>query len=336
MLYSWNIIPMAVFYTLPVIQLVYTYQVILNNTGNEEICYYNFMCANPLGQLTVFNNVFSNTGYILLGILYLIIVWWKATHGNRSQGYGIKKYFGLHYALGIALIMEGILSGSYHVCPNGSNYQFDTSYMYIMVCLMTLKLFQNRHPDQLASAHVTYICLAVFATIVVFVLVFGTQVLDWIILLFVHIGISFILTLLYYNEGHWPCSNGHIQNGHEKLMRGKKFLIAVVNLLNLSVAIAATVVQPKDFATYLLSVLIINAGLYVGFYIVMKVVLRERWTVYPIVYAIVAVCLWVPALFFFTRRLTEWKHDELSGIQLANTACVCVPCICINEKQLSV
>lgn len=41
-----------------------------------------------------------------------------------SQEYGIPKHFGLFYAMGIALMMEGILSACYHVCPNYSNFQF--------------------------------------------------------------------------------------------------------------------------------------------------------------------------------------------------------------------
>ena len=38
--------------------------------------------------------------------------------------YGIPQHFGLFYAMGIALIMEGFLSGCYHVCSSYLNYQF--------------------------------------------------------------------------------------------------------------------------------------------------------------------------------------------------------------------
>ena len=37
---------------------------------------------------------------------------------------GIPQHFGLFYAMGLALIMEGIMSACYHVCPNYSNFQF--------------------------------------------------------------------------------------------------------------------------------------------------------------------------------------------------------------------
>ena len=39
-LYQWNLLTIAIFYALPVIQLVVTYQQVLNQTGNEDLCYY--------------------------------------------------------------------------------------------------------------------------------------------------------------------------------------------------------------------------------------------------------------------------------------------------------
>jgi hypothetical protein len=44
---------------------------VLNQTGNQDLCYYNFLCAHPLGFLSDFNHVFSNIGYILLGLLFI-------------------------------------------------------------------------------------------------------------------------------------------------------------------------------------------------------------------------------------------------------------------------
>uniref|UniRef100_A0A3B3H9U7 SID1 transmembrane family member 2 n=1 Tax=Oryzias latipes TaxID=8090 RepID=A0A3B3H9U7_ORYLA len=69
-----NIATIAVFYALPVIQLVITYQTAVNITGNQDLCYYNFLCAHPLGALSAFNNIFSNLGYVMLGLLFLLIV----------------------------------------------------------------------------------------------------------------------------------------------------------------------------------------------------------------------------------------------------------------------
>nr|CAI5856010.1 unnamed protein product [Callosobruchus analis] len=63
--------------------------------------------------------------------------------------------------MGVALIIEGLLSACYHICPSQSNYQFDTSFMYIITVLIMIKLYQNRHPDVNASAYTTFTILGI-------------------------------------------------------------------------------------------------------------------------------------------------------------------------------
>lgn len=46
----------------------------VNQTGNQDMCYYNFLCAHPAWGLSDFNHVYSNIGYVLIGILLLIVV----------------------------------------------------------------------------------------------------------------------------------------------------------------------------------------------------------------------------------------------------------------------
>ena len=68
------IIAIATFYVLPVIQLILLYQTQLNKSGNEDSCYFNFLCMIKNGPFAAFNNVFSNVGYVLLGIMFIIVV----------------------------------------------------------------------------------------------------------------------------------------------------------------------------------------------------------------------------------------------------------------------
>ena len=42
-----NILTVAVFYALPVAQLVLTYQRVVNTSGDQDICYYNNFCQRP-------------------------------------------------------------------------------------------------------------------------------------------------------------------------------------------------------------------------------------------------------------------------------------------------
>lgn len=48
---------------------------VLNQTGNQDLCYYNFLCAHPLGLLSDFNHVYSNISYILLGLLFIFLTY---------------------------------------------------------------------------------------------------------------------------------------------------------------------------------------------------------------------------------------------------------------------
>lgn len=73
-LYLYNVLTVAVFYGLPVVQLVFTYQNVLNETGQQDLCYYNFLCAHPLGFFSDANHLFSNVGYMVFGLLFLWIV----------------------------------------------------------------------------------------------------------------------------------------------------------------------------------------------------------------------------------------------------------------------
>ncbi|KAM9696861.1 SID1 transmembrane family member 1 isoform 5-T5 [Dama dama] len=255
-IYFWNIITIAVFYALPVIQLVITYQTVVNVTGNQDICYYNFLCAHPLGFLSAFNNILSNLGHVLLGCLFLLIVLHRdILHRKALKAkdifaveYGIPKHFGLFYAMGIALMMEGVLSACYHVCPNYSNFQFDTSFMYMIAGLCMLKLYQTRHPDINASAYAAYASFALVITLTVLGVVFGkNDVWFWVIFSAIHILASLALSTQIYYMGRFKIADWGIfrraamvlytdciQQCSRPLYMDRMVLLIVGNLVNWS------------------------------------------------------------------------------------------------------
>ena len=63
------------------------------------------------------------------------------------QTCGIPQHFGVFYAMGIALVMEGILSGCYHVCPSYNNFQFGKG------CRIVHKISSLPFPDLLVHLH---------------------------------------------------------------------------------------------------------------------------------------------------------------------------------------
>ncbi|ENN83231.1 hypothetical protein YQE_00410, partial [Dendroctonus ponderosae] len=114
----------ALFYSIPVIQLVVTYQRVVNLTGNQDVCYYNFLCAHPAFGFSDFNHIFSNVGYIFIGIFLILAVLDRQYRIRITKDNGIPVHYGLFHAMGLALTIEGILSACYHICPSQSNYQF--------------------------------------------------------------------------------------------------------------------------------------------------------------------------------------------------------------------
>ncbi|KAK6174037.1 hypothetical protein SNE40_017386 [Patella caerulea] len=324
-IYHWNLLTIGIFYGLPVIQLVVSYQKVLHRTGDQDICYYNFYCAHPLGVLSSFNNVFSNIGYVLLGALFIIIVRKRASvhrafaakNKEISQRYGIPQHYGLYYAMGLALMMEGLMSACYHVCPNNSNFQFDTSFMYIIACLNMLKIYQTRHPDINAKAHTTYLSMA----FVIFIAVIGVAYANsifWILYALVHMLVSLILSAQIYFMGMWKVDCGVFKRlwwlfRNDCLKCGRPIypnrfvLLLIGNIINWSFAIYGFVNPPTDFATYLLAIFIGNLMLYVLFYIIMKLLSGEKIHLLATACIIIATLTWAGALYFFFAHLTSWS-----------------------------
>lgn len=319
-----NLAAISIFYGLAVLQLVLTYQRVLNVTGNQDICYYNFDCAHPLGLITSFNNVFSNIGYILLGILFLILVarrdviYNKALENDKKfdKEMGIPQHFGLFYAMGLALIMEGIMSACYHVCPNYSNFQFDTSFMYIIACLCMLKIYQSRHPDVSAKAHTSYIFIAFVILIAVIGVLYGTEIF-WIVFAVCYMLAILVISVYIYYMGRWKLNKEILLHTWIQIrqnictcprpMYKDRFLFLVLgNSINWSIAIFGAVKHPGDFATYLLAIFILNLMFYTIYYTIMKLRNKERIHPLAILFFICAIVFWIPALYFFFGHLTSW------------------------------
>jgi len=199
--YYWSIVTIGIFYCVPVFQLIinylkvsyltrillliydishytrklrnrktvkYIHLQVLYSTGDYDLCYYNYRCARPLGYVMDFNHIYSNTGYVLFGLFFILFVKirqsslgtklspddnsptkFEIVETAENKGffrkifprivkynleYGTLQHFGIYYALGVALILEGALSAAYHICPNQSNFQFGKNKNFAM-CL---------------------------------------------------------------------------------------------------------------------------------------------------------------------------------------------------------
>jgi uncharacterized membrane protein YciS (DUF1049 family) len=76
------VLTISAFYALPALQLVYHWSA-QAASGSQDVCYYNYLCARPLGSIYAFNAVFSNIGYVFAGVLFCAIVFVRS-HYTRQ------------------------------------------------------------------------------------------------------------------------------------------------------------------------------------------------------------------------------------------------------------
>ncbi|OQV21998.1 SID1 transmembrane family member 1 [Hypsibius exemplaris] len=324
--YRWSMITICIFYGLPVAQLVLTYQRVLRSTGNEDLCYYNFACANPLGFLSDFNHVFSNIGYLMLGFLFILLVRRRQMQYIKSRNdepaaegkeKGIPPQFELFYAMGLALIMEGLMSGSYHVCPSYSNFQFDTSFMYLIGGLGMLKIYQARHPDIMPNAYLFY----AFFALIILVTVLGVVYISisvWIGFSIILVVFTFGLSAQIYYLGRWSLDCGAPKRIYDRIRTDglcswpkhvdRFVLLTLVLLVNWTIAIMGPIWQPIDFASYILATFVCNYGMYVLFYMVMKLRSGERISRLTVLFILLACATWAGSLYMFYFSPINWQE----------------------------
>ncbi|CDS42037.1 SID1 transmembrane family [Echinococcus multilocularis] len=339
LLYFWYLIIISIFYGLPVAQLVMTYQRALHDTGNEDICYYNFECAHPLGVFTAFNNIISNIGYVMLGLLFLGLTARRDLMHRRTKkfrvrctrAYGIPQHYGLFYAMGLALTMEGLLSACYHICPSFSNFQFDTAYMYILALILMLKIYQTRHPDINASAHSAYMVMAVVILAGVTGVLYGGETF-WVLFTIIFLTMSVWLTAEIYYMGQWnfdiclPRRLYHLMRSDgihclTPMYMERMLLLLVANCVNIGIAAFGLFTRPRDFSSFLLSIFMINLLMYYFFYVIMKCRFRERFHCIPVLYILLACITWGSAIYFFIQHSTTWEVTPAQSRAL-NQPCI--------------
>lgn len=58
------------------------------------------------------------------------------------------------------MMAEAFMSVTYHICPSSTNYQFDTTFMYLLAILGLHKLLNNRCPDRNTGLHKIMLTMA--------------------------------------------------------------------------------------------------------------------------------------------------------------------------------
>ncbi|KAF4533497.1 hypothetical protein B566_EDAN000982 [Ephemera danica] len=85
-------------------------------------------------------------------------------------------------------------------------------------------------------------------------------------------------------------------------------LLVIGNMVNIALAILGIIYHPNNFASYLLAIFMANLNIYCWFYIIMKLVHRERIPWQPLFYIIISFILWGFSLNYFFHKAISWQQ----------------------------
>jgi len=306
--------------------MVFNHQNPFLHGGDQDICYYNFFCVFPYGKLADFGHVFSNLGYCISGLYFIMKVYIRKLKFEKISSKltctGIPEQVGLFYALGGALTLEGVLSGIYHICPTSANFQFDTTFMFFIAVLIFLKLYQFRHADTTLTAQLVFLLIGVVLTLEV-IGYFTSHPAFWAVFIITYMFFMLIFILkIYLNEKRFKKVFAFIYNkltsccSYEKgnfcnLLRDLLPCIIVI-IINILMATFFAVSQRPGVSRYLLAILMVNMMCYEVYYVFRKMHLRLRksdWRenegIRPItvLYLLMSMVFMAGACYFFIKEL---------------------------------
>ncbi|GFR76459.1 SID1 transmembrane family member 2 [Elysia marginata] len=184
-----------------------------------------------------------------------------------------------------------------------------------------LKIYQCRHPDINAKAHIAFFSMALIIFIAVIGVIYGSSVF-WILYALFHMLVSLVLTAQIYYMGRWSIDR-YIFNrlflfivSDFRRCSGPTYpnrfcLLLVGNIVNWGFAIYGANTQPSNFASFFLGIFIGNLLLYTLFYLIMKLLSRERLSWLVVVVILTSMMTWVASLYFFFDQLSNWQVSDV-------------------------
>ena len=322
--YYWSIlILIGIYYLTPSLQFI------LFQSSNNIECHYNYKCKHKVGNIEAFNNVISNICYLVFGFIFIIIVKLKKTHNDGISIMGVHNEKALYYALSISLILEGISSSIYHICPSKLNFQFDTTFMIIGLLLAFLTIYNKRHKYSIIKPFKFY--LMVFFVLTLNVLSLNTennyiQLWFWgALFVFVSYVMIFGSIYIYYGKEYdldiesFTTFISKIKSLKHK-DKPRFILLVILNTFVLGSCIFAAFVKP-NFTEWILMTSFVNLAIYFTHYIALKIINKETVFFKIWIAIIFDIALLVGALYFFINNPTN-IFESLEDSKKLNKECV--------------
>eukprot|EP01111_Echinosteliopsis_oligospora_P013200 TRINITY_DN4672_c0_g1_i2.p1 TRINITY_DN4672_c0_g1~~TRINITY_DN4672_c0_g1_i2.p1 ORF type:complete len:377 (+),score=45.68 TRINITY_DN4672_c0_g1_i2:530-1660(+) len=327
------------------------FQISSNKGQLGETCYFNNKCIYPALGIPAFNNVSSNIAYLIMGLLFIAIIYF--TKPKEDGIHGLHTDMSLYYSMGITIIVEGFCSGLYHICPSRMNFQFDTSFMLIGGGLLFTTLYQKRHATMTSGAFKTFGFFAAFILLGFISLVnppatrpFQALVGFWMIVCVVFAFVSIAGSVYLYKEDTVVWDKSLIRDfftclRHPSFINNKPRMACIVAANTISWLIIlysfATTVQSgvkfggaESFNVVFLGILVLNFMVYMIYYISMKFYYEEiemtipsllkHWYIW--VLSLEVIVVWMIAGYFFQVLAVTDKFASEATSDLLNKPCV--------------
>ena len=329
---------LSLFYLVPSGQMVFAEQQMAKATGNLEQCFLNYGCSRPWWIFDDFNHIISNSGYIIYGLVFIILVRLKSLflpEENRTETdhlgqIGLPQQHSLFYTMGICMIMQGIFSAIFHVCPSNISLQFDTTMMYIMLILVFIKIYQFRHPDTSTNAYrsmYAFIIALLMEALSLYTFSRSGKIVFYFIFCVFYLGaILHIAIDCYYYSAlkssfilNFPIFVNHSVHNLQHCLYPKRFLLSVLFvILNFGLMFFTVFrsfeVGAKSLSTPFLIICAVNVGIFLCYYMIRKIAevtkrpegpdgqLRWAMRFFSFIFFLLALALGAIAMVFYTRR----------------------------------
>ena len=336
-IYLYLIPLLSLFYLVPSVQMVFAEQKRSKLSGNMEMCYLNYGCSRPYGMFDDFNHIISNVGYVIYGVVFVMLVRLKAkflpeenqTNYDHLGTRGLLQQFSLFYCMGICLILQGIFSAIFHTCPSNISLQFDTTMMYIMLILVFIKIYQFRHPDMSFDAFTvmyTFVIILFLEAISLYIYTINGKIIFYTLFSLAYIATIIHVAVDCYYYGaiftRFPHNVPAIFSYSFKtkhLLYRKRFLLAFSYVfLNIGLLIFTFIRSledgPKGLSTPILVILSANVGMFLSYYMLRKFIeicdshegegmgCRKLMRFLSFIFFSLAVSLGVCAMYFYYHR----------------------------------
>jgi len=330
----------GVFLFIPTFQFVFLQSSV--NSRDSNTCHYNHRCKrslllNSYIALDAFNNIWSNTVYIYVGVaLYTYFsireYRYNAKIAYQEKIYGVLHNWDLYKGLGLAVIGEGFFSACWHTCPTYWNIQFDFLFMYFTVLFGLFALVAKRRPYLLPAPSTFFLGYSALILINFYgaYVTFASFSVDsgaihlwfWIPLLLAYTGILLgaLLKFKYHHDFSFH-QLFHFIRRSSRRNHASAWIIGLCFFCQYALMIFCTVNQ-CDSPVYMLNHLFVYLFFGMILYFVRKIKNHERTRIQAYIIGVICAATFLASIGFKESNVAEYAAEILDDSRSLSKDCV--------------